>query len=73
MRAAPKGTVNIVSDVLGILKGFSNRPTAITKPRVDRDPETPDFKINIIDIVRLLDAFRGLPHPFVPIDVDPCG
>ena len=72
MRAAPERAVNMGCDLLGILNGFNRRPTASNNPRVDLDPETPDFKINIIDIVRILDAFRGLPYPFAPRAFEPC-
>ena len=39
---------------------------------VGRQPENPDFKINIIDIVRIRDAFRGLPYPLTPCNSTPC-
>ena len=45
---------------------------APAKVRVDLDPETPDFLINFTDIVRILDAFRGLPYPFTPSNTKPC-
>ena len=68
----PDGTVSITTDVVAIIAKFGNRPGSPMKIRVDLDPETPDFKINIIDIVRILDAFRGLPYPFTPTAGDPC-
>ncbi len=71
----PDGTVDITTDVIAALDKFRNSPGSPMKIRVDLDPETPDFKINIIDIVHILDAFRGLRYPFTPSygDGDPCG
>ena len=69
----PDGTVDITTDVIAAIAKFGNRPGSPMKVRIDLDPETPDFKINIIDIVRILDAFRGLPYPFAPSTTDPCG
>ncbi len=68
----PDGTVDITTDVIAAINKFGNRLGSPMKIRVDLDPETPDFKINIIDIVHILDAFRGLPYPFVPVSPAPC-
>ena len=71
------GAVDIFPDVVAAIEAFSNRPGNPTKLRADVEPCVLDFKVNISDIVRLLDAFRGLPYPFEPGSLDcplePCG
>ena len=61
-----EGNVDIVVDVIAAIQKFSNRPGAPSKVRADVEPSVPDFRINILDIVHILDAFRGLPYPFEP-------
>ena len=74
---APDGVVGIPTDILSMIAGFGNQRGSPTKTRADVEPCVLDFKINIIDIVRALDAFRGLPFPFQPGVLDcpasPCG
>ena len=74
---APENVVGIPTDILGLIAGFGNQPGNMTKIRADVEPCSLDFKINIIDIVRMLDGFRGLPYPFGPSVLDcpsdPCG
>ena len=41
-------------------------PTAPIKARVDLEPATLDRIINITDITRSLDAFKGADYPFPP-------
>src|SRR3990172_9041262 len=60
------GQIDITIDVVSVLEKFSNRPDAPKKVRVDVEPATVDFKINITDVSRALDAFRGLAYPFPP-------
>ena len=67
----PDGAVDIVTDVLAGIAKFANRPGAPIKTRVDLEPATIDFKINITDITQALTAFRGLPYPFTPTTT-PC-
>ncbi|MBI2452070.1 hypothetical protein HYV50_03250 [Candidatus Pacearchaeota archaeon] len=69
---SPDGRVDIAPDVLAILDKFSNKPTAPSKTRADIEPRIPDQKINITDISRDLDAFRGLPYPFTGADPNEC-
>ncbi len=73
---APDGSVDIPTDILSMIAGFSNTPGNPTKLRADIEPCVLDFKINIIDIVLALDGFRGLPYPFAPgqgdCPSDPC-
>ena len=74
---APDRTVSIVSDVVAAIAAFGNTPGNVTKMRADVEPCVLDQKINISDIVLLLDAFRGLPYPFAPGQIgcpsEPCG
>jgi hypothetical protein len=68
--AIPDLRVDIVTDVDTILFKFSNRPCMPTTSRCDLIPATPDFKIDIGDVLRALNAFSGLNYPFAP--GDPC-
>jgi hypothetical protein len=70
--SAPNGSVDITTDVVMILEKFGNRGGAPIKSRVDIEPNCLDFKINITDAVRDLDAFRGAGYPFRPKVTDPC-
>ena len=63
---APDGVVGIPTDILSMIDAFGNKPGNPTKLRADIEPCILDFKINISDITRALDGFRGLPYPFGP-------
>lgn len=63
---APNGTVDVAFDVVALLDKFANRPGAPIKARADLEPAIIDFKINITDVTRALDAFAGQPFPFLP-------
>jgi hypothetical protein len=69
---APDGRVDVTIDVTADLNKFRNVPGAPIKARADVEPACLDWKINITDITRVLDAFRGLPYPFGPLNPDPC-
>ncbi len=74
----PDGDVDVTTDVVAVLEKFSNRPSAPIKARADVngdfDPRVNlDLKINFSDVVRVLDAFRNLPYPFLPSAATPCG
>jgi hypothetical protein len=62
----PDGTVGITTDVVAALNKFSNRPGSPAKTRCDVEPAAVDQKINLADVTRVLDGFRGLPYPFQP-------
>jgi hypothetical protein len=68
---APDDIVGVPTDVVAALDSFRSIVCAPSKVRVDLDPATPDGIINIIDVVRALDAFKGLGYPFAP-GPDPC-
>jgi hypothetical protein len=68
----PDGRKDIVVDVVAVLEKFGNRPAAPIKARADVEPATVDQKINLTDVVRMLDAFRGLAYPFLPGPSAPC-
>ena len=63
---SPDGSVDIPVDVVAVINAFGNAPGNVTKTRADVDPCLLDFKIQILDIVRIIDAFRSLPMPFAP-------
>ncbi|MFQ5494214.1 MAG: FG-GAP repeat protein, partial [Phycisphaerae bacterium] len=63
---APDGIIEIISDCLAIMDKFADHPNAPIKTRADIEPATPDQLINISDVVRCLDAFRGRSYPFDP-------
>ena len=67
---SPDGNTSIVTDVVAAIQGFGNSPGNPTKTRVDVDPCLVDFKIQILDIVRLIDSFRNVPSPFAPGAMD---
>lgn len=66
----PDGSVDVATDVLAVLEKFVNRGGPI-KARADIEPACVDLTINITDVMWILEAFRGLPYPFVS-DGDLC-
>ena len=66
----PENRVNIITDATAIVDKFANLECAVTIARSDLDPKVADFKINVIDTLRVNAAFRGIPYPFSP--GDPC-
>ncbi len=68
---APDSVVGVPTDVVSLVDKFRNVPTAPTKSRCDLEPAVPNLIINITDITRALDAFRGTAYPFAP-DPIPC-
>jgi hypothetical protein len=66
---APEGTstsVSITIDITAALNKFGNRSGAPIKARADVEPCLADLRMNITDVSRLLDAFRGVAYPFAP-------
>lgn len=66
--AAPDGSADIVTDVVAIIDGFRNLPTAPEKYRIDLvgvgafGPTClTDIRIDLIDAVAALDGFRSIP------------
>jgi hypothetical protein len=70
--AAPDGSISVTTDVVSDLEKFGNRAGAPSKARSDVEPGCLDLKINITDVARILDAFRGIGFPFSPTVTDPC-
>ena len=68
---SPDGSVDVATDVVAALDKFGNLASAPSKTRVDMDPALPDWKVNITDVVLILDAFAGNGYPFDPPSV-PC-
>jgi len=66
----PDGSVGVTTDVTAILDKFKNDPGALIKVRADIEPALLDHKINITDVSRALDAFRGWSYPFA--SPEPC-
>ena len=69
---AADGSVDVTFDILAILDAFASRPQGPFKPRADLEPATPDQLINITDVTKVLNAFRGFSYPF-PAGPAPCG
>ncbi|UCC30163.1 MAG: right-handed parallel beta-helix repeat-containing protein [Phycisphaerales bacterium] len=67
----PDGVVGIATDVTAVLDKFKNLPGAPSKARCDLEPSSPDLLINITDVSRALDAFRGFGYPFEPDPAPP--
>ncbi len=65
--------VDITMDVIAVLDKFKNAPTAPIKPRTDIQPAHVELKVSIVDVTRVLDAFKGAAYPFVPpLNPVPC-
>ncbi|MFQ5495224.1 MAG: hypothetical protein ACE5EX_07560, partial [Phycisphaerae bacterium] len=64
----PDGIVTILADAISAIDKFAGRTTAPRKARVDLEPGCLDLVINISDVVLILDAFRGRPYPFAPVN-----
>ncbi len=62
----PDGSVDVTTDVAAMLDKFRNLAGAPIKARCDVDPELVQQIVDITDIDRVLDAFRGFPYPFDP-------
>lgn len=62
--SSPDGRVDAGSDAMMVLSKFANRPGSVSKIWTDLDPAAPDQQINIADLTRVLDAFRGAVYPF---------
>ncbi len=63
--------VDVTIDCTSVLDKFSSRPGAPPKNRSDLEPNPPDLLLNITDVTRDLDAFRGLAFPFA-VGPNPC-
>ncbi len=68
----PDGSVDVATDVVACLDKFANAATALAKTRCDLEPALPDLKINITDVVMILDAFGGAVYLLDPPPA-PCG
>ena len=72
-----KGIADIL-DVLANVDKFVNAPTAIIKARAELVNTNANIggcvnlKVDIIEVLRTVDALLGLPYPFAPITLDPC-
>lgn len=64
----PDGSVDVVTDVLAVLNKFANLPGSPIKVRCDLEPAVPDHIIDIRDVMRVIDAFRGFSYPHLPDD-----
>ena len=62
----PDGSVDVTTDVVGILDRFRNFPGAPVKVRCDLEPKLPDQVISILDVTVAIDAFRGIGYPYPP-------
>ena len=69
----PNVVVDITGDVVAAIKRFANQSCAPKKTRVDVEPGAQDFKVNITDVVKILEAFSGTVFPFPPGDACPFG
>lgn len=66
----PNGQVDVVTDVVAILRKFQNLVGAPNKVRVDLHPDIPNHTITIIDVTWAIQAFTGGSYPFAV--ADPC-
>ena len=70
---APDGATDIAPDALASISAFSNAAVNPTKLRADLEPCSLDGKVNISDIVQVLQGFSALPYPFGPTTLDAAG
>jgi hypothetical protein len=58
------GGVHVTVDAVADLAKFGNRLGCPMKARTDIEPSVLDFKINVTDVVLVVEAFRGRAYPF---------
>ncbi len=59
----PDASVDVTTDVTALLSKFKNVACAVVTARADLEPDVPDRLVNISDVTRGLDAFRGRSYP----------
>jgi len=62
----PDGSVDITSDAVALVDGFKHLPTAPPATWCETFPDRPDASVDIMDIVIVIDAFKGLPYQHDP-------
>lgn len=68
----PDDSVDVVTDVTGILDKFKNSPGSPAKSRSDLEPGLIDLLVNISDVTFSLNGFQGEQYPFDPPVQGPC-
>ena len=58
----PNGSVDIVTDVVAVLRKFSNLPGAPIKARCDLVPATPNHVVDFSDVLSAVFGFQGLTY-----------
>ena len=71
MKRRPIGFL-LPSPAVFTLRKFSNLPGAPLKARADLEPALPDRRINITDVLAVIQGFVGGSYPFDPSPW-PCG
>ena len=64
--------MDIVTDAIAVLRKFANIPGAPSKSRADLVPELPDRRVDIVDVLGVIQGFVGGSYPFDPPPW-PCG
>lgn len=59
----PLGDVSFL-DIAAVVDKFRNRPDAPSKSRTDLAEDTPNLRIDFVDIAYVVEAFRGSAYPF---------
>jgi hypothetical protein len=62
----PPNNVVEILDALALIDGFRHARTAPPVTWSDTYPEVPDYRIDILDVVMVIDAFRVRPYFFGP-------
>ena len=66
--SGPDGIVNM-DDVMAAVQTFQELPSAPPLSWVDVDEEVPNLVLNMTDILRIVQGFKGEPYPFrAPVD-----
>jgi hypothetical protein len=68
----PNLNIDIVGDVVSLVKKFTNAQCAVTKARAELQPGNIDFKIDIVDVLLSLGGFQGGAYPFTPSSASAC-
>ncbi len=68
---ASDGAVNLTSDAVAMIETFQSASGFTRKVHIDVMPATPDGAVTVLDVVSVIDAFRGFDYPIEPGPV-PC-
>jgi hypothetical protein len=68
----PNMNVDVVGDVVALVRKFANLDCAVSKPRSDLEPCALDMIINITDVLQAVNAFQGADYNLATPTASPC-